>query len=293
MPYRYSLPPIVGIEIYKNDAVVVRGPGRASSVEHTRSEVKEFSKASRQRLAFVAANSDVVFTSMITLTYPREFPNDGSRVKRDLRAFLKALRRRTSDLDFLWFLEFQRRGAPHIHILVRGARVHKPMQHWVSKTWYRICGTGDLRHLAAGTRLERIRKPNGARNYAVKYAHKMKQKAVPPDYRNVGRFWGCTRGVKPKVKGSFACSNDDLVGALEAGGWLWQNGDVIRYHTLYGASEALTNWVPGSILVLSTSQLCHSRMTPMPKEDYRGYETVRNDGRRIWADYNACVRHGG
>jgi hypothetical protein len=192
-----------------------------------------------------------MFTSMLTLTYPRVFPNNGKDVKRNLNQFLVELRQKIPGVSVLWFLEFQRRGAPHIHILIRGARVWRPMQLWVSKTWYRICGTGDLRHLAAGTRLERVRTPNGARNYCVKYAHKMQQKVVPRDYRNVGRFWGHSRDVKPVMRCETQCTNDDLVGALEVENWTWQKDDTIRYHTLYGASPNLTKWVNSAILLLA------------------------------------------
>lgn len=234
--------PIIGIRVYRQDVVVLRQGVSREGVYPVRGDVSVFSRRSRQRLAFIASNTDIHFTSMLTLTYPREFPNDGDDVKRNLRAFIKALRRKTSSVSLLWFLEFQRRGAPHIHIMVRGVRVYKPMQRWVSETWYRICGTADPRHLRAGTRLERVRNPNGARNYAVKYAHKMHQKRVPEAYRNVGRFWGCTRDVKPVMRSEHVCTNDDLVGALELGGWAWQQGDVVRYKTLYGAAEALTKW---------------------------------------------------
>ncbi len=241
-----------------------------------RADVKVFSRPSRRRLAFVASNTDIVFTSMLTLTYPREFPNDGKGVKYNLKMFLKELRRKNDSVSILWFLEFQKRGAPHIHILLRGIRVYRAMQLWCSETWYRICNTGDVRHLAAGTRLERIRSPNGARNYCVKYAHKMVQKSVPEAYRNVGRFWGHTRDVKPVMRYEAECTNDDIVGALEAGEWSWQTGDVIRYRTLYGASEALTNWHNGSILVPRTSRKRHSKMTPHKRRQQDGHETTRN-----------------
>jgi len=190
---------------------------------------------------------------MVTLTYPREFPNDGKDVKRNLNAFLVALRRKVKDLEYLWFLEFQKRGAPHIHLLIRGLRVSRQNQAWTSQTWYRLCATGDDRHLRAGTRLERIRKPDGARHYAVKYAFKMRQKVVPESYRNVGRFWGHSKNVKPVAKSHAVCTNDDLVGALEASGWRWLRGDVIRYKTLYGASVPLTLWLSSGILELSSS----------------------------------------
>lgn len=277
-PNAYPVLPVVGVQLYRQDAVVVRQGTPRVGVYPGRADVKTFSRASRQRLAFVASNTDVQFTSMLTLTYPQTFPNDGRDVKRNLHDFLVNLRNKVPGVSVLWFLEFQRRGAPHIHILLRGVRVWRPMQHWTSETWYRICDTGDLKHLAAGTRLERVRSPNGARNYAVKYAHKMVQKSVPVDYRNVGRFWGHSRDVKPVMRCETQCTNDDLAGALQVGGWSWLKGDVIRYHTLYGAAPLLTNHVSRAILVLSTSHQCHSEMTPHTEEDCDGVQTVCNDG---------------
>lgn len=249
----YPIGPVVGVEVYRSDLVVLRKGWAPPGARETRSEIKTFSKASRQRLAFVASNTDIRFTSMLTLTYPREFPNDGKDVKRNLNTFLTYLKRRVDGLDYLWFLEFQRRGAPHIHLLLRGMRVSKVNQAWVSNTWYRICATGDVRHLAAGTRLERVRKPDGARRYALKYAYKMKQKVVPENYRNVGRFWGHSRSVKPTLTRVVPCTEDDLVGALQYGGWEWLRGDTIWYKVLYGASVPLTLWLDGDTLELSSS----------------------------------------
>jgi hypothetical protein len=45
---------------------------------------------------------------------------------------------------------------------------------------------------------EGIRKEDGALRYALKYAAKTKQKIVPKNYRDVGRFWATSRDVKPK-----------------------------------------------------------------------------------------------
>ena len=275
-PTRWPVLPVVAVEVYRQDVVVLRQGVSHRAPTSVRGTVTTFTRKSRQRLAFVASNTDVMFTSMLTLTYPREFPNDGQDVKHNLKMFLKELRRKVGVVSVLWFLEFQKRGAPHIHLLLRGVRVYRPMQEWVSETWYRLCGTGDLRHLRAGTRLERIRKPNGARNYAVKYAHKMIQKSVPTAYRNVGRFWGHTKDVKPVKRCDMQCTNDDLEGALDVGGWAWATGDVIRYRILYGASDALTKWKDGSILVPSTSRFCHSEMTSTTRRMHDGHETARH-----------------
>lgn len=252
-PYPWPIPPVVGVDLYREDAVVLRGPGAARKTEWYRAEVKEFSKASRRRLAFIASNTDVRFTSMLTLTYPKTFPNDGKDVKKNLNALLVALKRKVDGVKYLWFLEFQKRGAPHIHLLLRGVRVSSGMQQWMSQTWYRICKTGDILHLRAGTRLELIRKENGARNYATKYAWKTQQKVVPKAYRNVGRFWGASRCVTPILRSHHRCTNDDLVGALDVTGWDWQQGDTIRYKVLFGAAKHLKSWTDDAILELGSS----------------------------------------
>lgn len=257
MRYAWPVPDVVGVDVYKQDVLVLRRGYKRRGVYWTREDVKVFSWSSRKRLAFVASNTDVVFTSMLTLTYPRVFPQDGKIVKRNLNVFLVALRRRWPVVQYLWFLEFQRRGAPHIHIVIRGVRVNRDAQQWVSSTWYRVCGTEDPLHLAAGTRLERVRSPNGARNYCVKYALKMEQKDVPEAYRNVGRFWGCSRTVRPNLRSTHQCTEDDLVGALEETGWTWQTSGRIEWTTLYGAAVCLTTWLSGGILELSTSDQNH------------------------------------
>ena len=293
MPYHYPLPDVIGIDVYREDVVVRREGREGHSVDWTRREVTMFSKASRQRLAFVASNTDIVFTSLLTLTYPKAFPNDGKDVKRNLQAFRSALRRTYGDVQYLWFLEFQKRGAPHIHILIRGVRVNAETQRWMSATWYRICATGDPLHLRAGTRLERIRKQDGARHYAVKYAHKMAQKAVPPDYRNVGRFWGHTKGVKPTLRSSVRCTNDDLVGALQSGGWAYQTTDTVQYRTLYGAAECLQSWMSGAILVPSTRSGASS---VSPKDERRtpnASKAIPVNGGRLRANHEAGVWDGG
>ncbi len=289
---RWPILPVRAVRVYRQDVVVLRQGQSHRRPVPERGEIKEFSRQSRQRLAFVASNTDVMFTTMLTLTYPREFPNDGKSVKHDLKMFLKELRRKVGKVSVLWFLEFQRRGAPHIHLMLRGVRVYRPMQRWVSETWYRICGTGDERHLRAGTRLERIRNPNGARNYAVKYASKMVQKSVPEAYRNVGRFWGNTKDVKPVLQYEVQCTNDDLVGALEAGKWTWQVGDIVRFKTLYQAADALTKWRDDCILVPSTSQRCHLRMTPHTMEGRGYHEAISNDGRRVRKDNHEGLWYG-
>jgi hypothetical protein len=217
----YALGEILGVEVYKQDAVVKRRGYSFTSDESTRSEVKEFTWESRRRLAFVVSNTTVTFRTMITLTYPGEYTNDGTVVKRHLNRFLTWLRRDTGGCSYVWFLEFQARGAPHFHILIDTPYPNTRdnplggMRLRVACNWYRIVGSRDYRHLQAGTQVARIRKPDGAARYATKYAYKLKQKAVPPEYSNVGRLWGTSRDVPPKPIGFVRCTEDDIRGEME------------------------------------------------------------------------------
>jgi len=198
----YKLPPIRGIKIYSSDVVVKRYGHKNKAMPGKRGKVKEFSLAARKRLAFVAANTDVDFTAMITLTYPADYPQNGAESKAHRKRFLWWLRNGPWGIDtYLWFIEFQRRGAPHYHVLIRervgAADSFRRFQWDCAQSWNGIVG-GDNIHLREGTHTERLRTSEGGRHYCVKYAQKMRQKLVPAAYENVGRFYGYSRNVKPR-----------------------------------------------------------------------------------------------
>jgi len=235
---------VKGVEVYRNDAVVKREGDPRPIEPGIRGVITEFSDASRKRLAFVASNTAIDFQTMITLTYPGEFTTDGEEVKRHLREFLTWLRKDIGRYSYLWFLEFQRRGAPHFHILIdrkfRGTELLRGLRFRVSSNWYRIVDSGDARHVAAGTRVEKVRKADGARFYAVKYAQKMYQKQVPAEYQSVGRFWGCSRDVKPEPEAFVRCTEDDVRGALED--WRYApSAERPIYRVLYNQGDRFRN----------------------------------------------------
>lgn len=239
-----NIGPVVGIKLYRQDTVVVRDGTAPPPHIPERGEIMQFSKKSRQRLAFVATNTDVTFRTMITLTYPKDYPSDGKAVKAHLNAFLTWLRRESIDRSYLWFLEWQQRGAPHFHILWASAMPtrmedRKALRFRVAATWYRLVDSGDEKHLAAGTRAARIRKERGARNYCVKYAFKMKQKTVPEGYRNVGRMWGASRDVQPVCRTEVKCTEDDVRSILE--GWDYEpDEERTLYTVLYETAPLFT-----------------------------------------------------
>lgn len=154
-----------------------------------RGKVKAFSKASRNRLRQtchrIRRDSLPIF---VTLTYPGEFPTDAREWKRHLnnlhRGFDRVGRGR---LGGIWKLEPQRRGAPHFHILLWGVKNLRRFRQWLALAWYRTVGSGDLRHLRAGTQAAEIRSHRGVIAYASKYMGKLIDGA---GWENPGRFWG-------------------------------------------------------------------------------------------------------
>lgn len=147
--------------------------------------IQGWTEGMANRMATFIANFRQDFVGMLTLTYPDTYPKDGRIVKAHLRAFTERLRRAgcLKNDSFVWFLEFQQRGAPHFHLLLTG---------WIPKSiassaWAQVTGGNPL----TCTRIEALRSPEAAGAYARKYALKSDQKIVPDDYLNVGRFWGC------------------------------------------------------------------------------------------------------
>jgi hypothetical protein len=126
---------------------------------------------------------------MVTLTYPEDYPIDISESKKHLNGFLQWLRRRK--IKYIWTMEFQRRGAVHYHMVIDGWLHIKE----ISERWYKLCKTGDLKHLASGTLVEAIYDREKAISYMCSYMKKLAQKTAPEWIVNLGRYWGATRSL--------------------------------------------------------------------------------------------------
>jgi hypothetical protein len=164
-----------------------------------RGHITQFSKASKRRLQRVLASVDqgrISVPLFVTLTYPGEFPADPAVCNAHLRAFRERLTRRYSAAAAIWRKEYQRRGAPHYHLLLFLDVPLEELRTWVSEAWYEIVGSGDERHLRAGTQVVRVKSWRGARGYAAKYLGKLEtlQPAASCCAEHVpagtGRLWG-------------------------------------------------------------------------------------------------------
>jgi hypothetical protein len=183
--------PKITISALYRDAMVRRTGMRRSPLTGggRRSRITEFTSAARTRLRLAVRNIPGL-NQLLGLTYPRVFPGDGSVVKGDWAAMRKFLVRR--GFSGVWWLEFQMRGAPHLHVLLRGPAVGWKLREDISVAWFRIVASGDERHLRAGTRCERVRDVEGILDYAAKNS----SKGVPKGFEHVGRFWGTFGGAR-------------------------------------------------------------------------------------------------
>jgi len=269
---------VEAIELYKTDAKVIR----VSTIERDgnngakRGKATKISRKSLENLNFLMQNTHTQFHSIITLTVPEDYPTDGKAFKKMLNAFLTWLRREFDKPSYVWIIEFQKRGAPHYHILTsvnladyegglepmkRGGyrrRAHNYMTnhdlHYdASLEWNNILFENKYwnpkeqdreKGLRAGVEWEAIRKQDGAARYISMYACKPHQKQIPPDYQNIGRAWGASRDVKAhcqpitKIKGNEFIQMDLLAKAE------WIGNDFVRRagylpKVLYGVGKLL------------------------------------------------------
>jgi len=233
--------------VYRGDvAVIKRGESSMASITRgDRKKITMLTKKARTRLAFIALATPIEFHSMITLTYGPTVPLDGEIVKHNLWTFLRQLRI-NYDCDYLWVIEFQRRGAPHFHLITTVPNISQIDRVWMAATWLQCLGYGDLPfrdngldddEVEEGQKIwrvhthrsawENIREKDGGVHYMVKYATKTYQKVVPTAYQNVGRFWGCSYNVSRDIEPIHKITTEEI----EVRTWLERIGN--------GAADAM------------------------------------------------------
>lgn len=210
--------PVIGIERYTTGIKIIRGcnrpppPKRPQKDRHeSYGKITSFSKKSMSKLAFLTRENATMFNSLLTLTYGDISPRDGRELKVQLNRVLTYLRRKHA-AQYVWFLEFTRRGRPHVHILLD----HTPSlldrfylaEYWangVSIQWPTNLAMPFTKQVETRNKMfnvhwhkkswEILRSRDGAARYVTKYATKLRQKDVPKHFADVGRFWGASKEV--------------------------------------------------------------------------------------------------
>lgn len=229
--------------------------------------------------------------AMVTLTYPGDWLTvapHGFAVKAHLDELLHRYKRAwDADLLCVWKLEFQRRGAPHFHLLTvpphgtaggRGDAAGHGLafKQWLSVVWADIVDHPDpseyLKHLAAGTNVDfaeglRLRDPRRAAVYFTKHGAfraKEYQHCVPEPWtvpgHGPGRFWGYRKLVR-KVWSVEIRPADATVLARTLRRWsraqqTTQERDVWRTR---GGGVRIVDWSDRQVVGLAGAQLVQSR----------------------------------
>jgi hypothetical protein len=179
-------------------------------------------------LDFAPLFADGRTPAMITQTLPGEWRTvapTGAAFKRLFHNWLRRAEKAWGPLPLLWKLEFQARGAPHLHLFLAPphgeavcrcslfcGRPGRPLRfrEWLSHSWADVVAHPDLeeraRHVRAGTGIDyreglRARDPKRLAVYFSKHGGaaggKEYQHEVPQEWRvdgaGPGRFWGYRR----------------------------------------------------------------------------------------------------
>jgi len=216
--------PVIGMIEFPGGVIVRRGCniplGKVRQLKK-RGEISMVSRRSLSKLALLVKSTDVKFLSVMTLTYGVNYPLSGKEAKKHLNHFLISAKRHYGNFEYVWCLEFQERGAVHFHIASSLPSPDTFDLLWFANRWQEIstpfswsyCQVSEVEGRLRWGRLlwtdeavravhshpmawEKIRKHGGVGRYFAKYSHKIKQKAVPVWYKDVGRFWGASRGVR-------------------------------------------------------------------------------------------------
>lgn len=193
--------------------------------EHgTSGVITEWSRKSRSAMCRTFAELDYSplvesgrIPAMVTLTYPGDWEAvapTGTSVKRHMTLWRTRFQREYGErARYIWKLEFQRRGAPHIHMWmappISPGRSGLSFAQWLSDTWAQVVDHPDpaqkARHRLAGTAIDVLSglkacDPKRLAIYFTKHSSpnmhgdKEYQHIVPELWQRPGngpgRFWG-------------------------------------------------------------------------------------------------------
>lgn len=164
-----------------------------------RGKIQGFSRKSRSRLLQkIAKLKKDNIPLFVTLTYHENYPTNFEGFKYDFHRFFISLRNRFPGVGVIWKLEYQRRGAPHFHLLLFGVDFSEACK-FIPAEWNRITEPTSLLHLYWHEGLlknkhcvQYVKSWKGVKSYAGKYMAKVGDDPVLTS----GRFWG-VRGIIP------------------------------------------------------------------------------------------------
>ena len=204
-----------------------------------RSKISRFSKSARFRLFRCLAKIDpnLSFQPMfVTLTYHHGHHKKSGSTKSQLHHFLVMLRNYDPDVQFIWRFEFQKRGAPHYHLIIFPGNPpydtdEKKYGIRISSIWHSIADPNSRAHAQYGCKVVNITSYKMACAYVSKYIGKTDNENS--DMQN-GKHWGNSQNLPFKVHCSMVILMKDTKVIIEKlRQWLISNGKNQYANPLY------------------------------------------------------------
>jgi len=130
----------------------------------------------------------------IMLPYGGEkYPKDIRVAQNHLVLFIRWLKRQGVQV-YIWFKEYQPRGAVHFHVLVDRFIPYKELQ----EVWTKIVERDGFDEVKAAG-IYTIKHKDRMGFYVSKYFGKVEQKTIPEDVSFSGRWWASNLPLKPEV----------------------------------------------------------------------------------------------
>ena len=155
-----------------------------------REKVKTFSRKSRRNLfKYILKLENREGFYFITLTYPSEYNENYETWKKQLHQLYSSLKYHYPEMGFLWKLEFQKRGAPHFHLLafVPTTPPIQEIKKLIKDTWYRIVSIKSKGFRHWGTDVKEVKDIRSSGFYLAMY--QCKDQNHRTDIQT-GRIWG-------------------------------------------------------------------------------------------------------
>jgi hypothetical protein len=153
-----------------------------------RGPVTTFSRKARARIrAFLGTVRELIPSLFVTLTYGLVYPMQVSKAKEDLSRLWRGLVKKYPKASAVWLLHFQKRGAPHFHMIVWGIS-ERSLRNYVKPTWHSMVMNQSNSEYKTSARVEKGRSLSRMAGYLSK-------PIKVPDWvlesgQSLGKCWG-------------------------------------------------------------------------------------------------------
>jgi len=159
------------------------------------SDISCFSQNSRLRLMRLCGRVNTQSYADVmhcTLTYHNSYPSISAAIKTNFHNFYKILRYHFPSVSIIWRLEFQRRGAPHYHLILLSRKKYfskncQIEQKRLTSLWLLAIKDDNISLRLHGCKCTRCNDNSKFFTYISKYSAKVESNNVTP---YSGRRWG-------------------------------------------------------------------------------------------------------